>query len=242
MTIKHFRSTQKNLTLTLPHRIDRRNLETLYSQIKFRRIQLKEDTSLIKRLLKKKKRRSPFTADLIDKDNIEIGNYTYGEPHIHRWSKEYRVSIGRFCSIASDVHLLVDGNHRSDWISTYPFGRLLDDFPKNSSHPTGRGDIAIGNDVWIGRGAVILSGISIGNGAVIAAGTMVVKDVADYEVVGGNPGKSLSFRFSKIQIDALLKIAWWDWPLAKIAAEISFLESANIDKFIKRNLPETVRE
>ena len=193
---------------------------------------------MIKKLLKKKKKRSPFTADLIDKKNIKIGDYTYGEPNIHRWSKEYRVSIGRFCSIAKDVHLLVDGNHRSDWVSTYPFGRLLEGFPKNSDHPTGKGDIEIGNDVWIARGAVILSGISIGNGAVIAAGTMVVKNVADYEVVGGNPGKSLSFRFSKTQIDALLKIAWWDWPLAKIATEISFLESDNIDQFIERNLPE----
>jgi len=192
---------------------------------------------LIKRLLKKRKKRSLFTADLIDKENIEIGDYTYGEPQIHRWSKKYRVSIGRFCSIANDVHLLVDGNHRSDWISTYPFGHMLEDFPKNSAHPTGRGDIKIGNDVWIARGAVILSGISIGNGAVIAAGTMVVKDVADYEVVGGNPGKSLSFRFSKMQISALLEIAWWNWPLTKIAAEISFLESDNIDRFIERNLP-----
>ncbi|HIE07235.1 MAG TPA: CatB-related O-acetyltransferase, partial [Desulfarculaceae bacterium] len=195
-----------------------------------------EDTSLIKKFLKKKKQ-SLFTADLIDKENIEIGDYTYGKPHIYRWSKEYRVSIGRFCSIADDVHLLVDGNHRSDWISTYPFGRLLEGFSKNCNHPIGKGNIRIGNDVWIARGAVILSGISIGNGAVIAAGTMVVKNVADYEVVGGNPGTNLSFRFSKTQIDALLKIAWWDWPLTKIASEINFLESDNIDRFIERNLP-----
>ncbi len=199
---------------------------------------MKEDIPLIKkRLLKKKKKRSPFTVDLIDKENINIGDYTYGKPHIHRWSKKFRVSIGKFCSISEDVHLLVDGNHRSDWVSTYPFGRLLAGFPENSNHPVGKGDIKIGNDVWIARGAVINSGISIGNGAVIAAGTMVVKDVADYEVVGGNPGRNLSFRFSRAQIDALLEIAWWDWPLTKIAAEINFLESDNIDRFIERNLP-----
>ena len=192
--------------------------------------------NLIKKLLNYKgKRKNPFTRDLIKEDYIEIGAYSYGKPRIHRWSDKYRVQIGKFCSIADEVHLLLDGNHRSDWISTYPFGRLLKDFPKNREHPTGKGDIRIGNDVWIARGAVILSGVSIGNGAVIAAGAMVVKNVENYEIVGGNPAQNLGFRFSKEQIEDLLKIAWWNWPLKKIRDEITLLESQNIEEFIKRN-------
>ncbi len=187
-------------------------------------------------LTKKSGNKNPFTRDLIKKKNIEIGAYSYGEPQIHRWSEKYRVRIGKFCSIADDVHLLVDGNHRSDWISTYPFGQLLESFPKNREHPTGKGNIEIGNDVWIARGAVILSGISIGNGAVIAAGAVVVKDVDDYEIVGGNPARHLDFRFSKAQIEDLLKIAWWNWPLEKIKDEITLLESQNIEEFIKHHL------
>ena len=192
--------------------------------------------NFLKKWLAKGKNKNPFTRDLINKKNIEIGTYSYGEPQIHRWSEKYRVSIGKFCSIADDVHLLVDGNHRSDWISTYPFGRLLDNFPKNREHPTGKGDIKIGNDVWIARSAVILSGISIGNGAVIAAGAVVVKDVNDYEIVGGNPAQSLGFRFSKSQVEALLKIAWWNWPLDRIRDEIALLESQKIEEFIKHHL------
>ncbi len=193
--------------------------------------------NLFKKLLGNQDRnKNPFTCDLIKKKNIKIGAYSYGEPQIHRWSEKYRVSIGKFCSIADDVHLLVDGNHRSDWISTYPFGRLLEGFPKNREHPTGKGDIEIGNDVWVARGAVILSGVKVGNGAVIAAGAVVVKDVKDFEIVGGNPAQSLGFRFSKSQIESLLKIAWWNWSLDKIRDNIGLLESQNIEKFINNNL------
>ena len=180
--------------------------------------------------------KNPFTCDLIQKKNIEIGAYSYGEPQIHRWSEKYRVRIGKFCSIADNVHLLVDGNHRSDWISTYPFGRLLTDFPKNREHPTGKGDIEIGNDVWIARGAVILSGVKIGHGAVIAAGAVVTRDVENYEIVGGNPIQNLSFRFSQPEIQALLKVAWWNWSLEKIRDNIELLESQKIEEFIKHNL------
>ncbi len=180
--------------------------------------------------------KNPFTRDLIKKKNIEIGAYSYGKPKIHRWSEKYGVRIGKFCSIADNVHLLVDGNHRSDWISTYPFGRLLENFPENREHPTGKGDIEIGNDVWIARGAVILSGVKIGSGSVVAAGAVVVKDVKDYEIVGGNPAQSLGFRFSKLQVEDLLKIAWWDWNLDKIRAQQNLLESQNIEDFINHNL------
>jgi len=199
----------------------------------------KRHMGLLKKLFGGRKSRtsSPFTADLIRKENISIGPYTYGRPEIHRWSKKYRVEIGKFCSIADGVQLLVDGNHRSDWISTYPFGRLLPGFPKNPGHPTGKGDIIIGHEVWIGRNALILSGTRIGSGAVIAAGAVVSKDVGDYEIVAGNPARSLGFRFSPTEIENLLEIAWWDWPLEKIRAQLDRLESDDISGFIASNLP-----
>ncbi len=180
---------------------------------------------------------SPFTSDRIRKENIEIGPWTYGKPVIHRWSKNYRVEIGSFCSIAEDVHLLVDGNHHTEWISTYPFGRLLPGFPRNSAHPAGKGDMVIGHDVWIGRSVLILSGVSIGSGAVIAAGSVVTRPVQAYEIVGGNPAAGLGFRFSPAQIKALLEIAWWEWPLEKIRRELELLESGRVDEFIARHRP-----
>ena len=184
-----------------------------------------------------KKTDSRFTADRIDKENVVIGPWTYGEPAIHRWSKRYRVEIGSFCSIAEDVHLLVDGNHHTEWISTYPFGRLLPGFPENPSHPAGKGGIAIGHDVWIGRSVLILSGVTIGSGAVIAAGSVVSKPVKPYEIVGGNPAAGLGFRFSPEEIEALLEIAWWEWPLEKIRKELERLESGRIGDFIARHRP-----
>ena len=191
------------------------------------------------RLIRRYRRRtttdSPFTADRLDKENIRIGPWTYGEPVIHRWSKKYRVEIGSFCSIAENVHLVVDGNHRTEWISTYPFGRLLEGFPSNPSHPAGKGDMLIGHDVWIGRSALILPGVEIGSGAVIAAGSVVTRSVRPYEIVGGNPAASLGFRFSPAAIDALLEIAWWEWPLKKIRQELELLESGRIDEFIDRH-------
>lgn len=182
----------------------------------------------------KKHNKNPFTGDLIKKKNVDIGAYSYGKPQIHRWSDNYRVRIGKFCSIADNVNLLVDGDHRSDWISTYPFGRLLEGFPKNREHPRGKGNIEIGNDVWIARGAVILSGVKIGDGAIIGAGALVAKNVAAYEIVGGNPARNLGFRFSENEIKNLLEIAWWNWPLDRIREHIKLLESPDIDNFIKK--------
>ncbi len=187
---------------------------------------------LLTRYRRWRKKCSPFTADHLEKPNLTIGRYTYGIPQIHRWSEKHRVEIGAFCSIAEEVHLLVDGNHRSDWISTYPFGHRLPGFRKNPGHPTGKGGICIGNDVWLGYGAVLLSGVRIGHGAIVAAGAVVTRDVAPYEIVGGNPARSLGFRFAPKQIAALLEIAWWEWPLEKIRQEIGLLESGRIEEFI----------
>jgi len=174
-----------------------------------------------------------FTTDLIEDDNVHIGEYTYGYPHIYLGRKKYHVYIGKFCSIADDVKMIIGGEHRTDWITTYPFGCEIDGFQKNPAYYTSKGDIHIGNDVWIGMNATILSGITIGDGAVIGANSVISHDVEDYEIVAGNPARHIRYRFSKDQIEALKRISWWDWPIEKIKEFVPLLESPDIDSFIR---------
>jgi serine acetyltransferase len=103
-------------------------------------------------------------------------------------------------------------------------------------HPSCKGDIIIGNDVWIGAKATIMSGITIGDGAIVAAGSVVVKDVEPYSMVGGNPAKHLKFRFTEKQIDDLLKISWWNWTEDRIKSDAMMMWSDSIDEFIDKNL------
>jgi len=105
--------------------------------------------------------------------------------------KMQKIRIGKFCSIAHDVTFIL-GNHRVDWVSTYPFSVFFDEASHITGHPLSNGDINIGNDVWIGKFSTIISGISIGNGAVIAANSFVTKDVPPYAIVSGNPAKNYS--------------------------------------------------
>jgi acetyltransferase-like isoleucine patch superfamily enzyme len=154
---------------------------------------------------------------------MTVGDFTYGhnDVHIHSWDTSTRLHIGRFCSIAGSVHVFLGGNHRTDWISTYPFASptpsLESPRGSRSGHPRSNGDVSIGNDVWIGSHVSIMSGITIGDGAVIAAFSHVVADVPSYAVAGGNPASIIRYRFDKETIDALREIAWWDWPFADVA-------------------------
>jgi acetyltransferase-like isoleucine patch superfamily enzyme len=143
------------------------------------------------------------------------------------------VSIGSFCSIAADVEIMLGGNHRTEWVSTFPF-RVCFDLPGayEDGHPHSRGDVVVGHDVWIGRGARILSGVSIGNGAVVAGFSVVARDVRPYAVVAGNPAHELRRRFTDAQIDALQQICWWDWPLSRVLASLDILNAADVDSFI----------
>jgi acetyltransferase-like isoleucine patch superfamily enzyme len=152
---------------------------------------------------------------------ITVGRYTYGleKLTIHQWGEGAALKIGSFCSIASSVTIYLGGNHRVDWVSTYPFGHVFAEelgLPAVEGHPSTNGDVVIGNDVWIGKGATIMSGVTIGNGAVISANSHVIKDVAPYEIVGGNPAKSVKRRFDDEVIDLLEQLAWWDQPLPRI--------------------------
>ena len=168
------------------------------------------------------------------KSNIVIGEFTYGNPQINRWNDKYKVKIGKFCSLSQNITIIVDGNHRLDWVSTYPFGRRINDINQNPQHPVGKGDIIIGNDVWIGFNVLILPGVKIGDGAVVGANSVVTKNVGDYEIVGGNPARHIRYRFSQKQINSLKKIKWWDWRIEKIKINVDSLESPNIDEFIEK--------
>jgi virginiamycin A acetyltransferase len=166
------------------------------------------------------------------------GDYTYGPPfHIQKWNDNTHYSVGKFCSLSDNITLFLGGNHNTKSISTYPF-HIIKDLEKLDTHPLSKGDITIQNDVWIGSHATILSGVTIGNGAVIAAYSVVTKNVPAYAIAAGNPAKIVRYRFTEDQISALLKIAWWDWPLEKIKGNAYLLASSkseDINLFIKKH-------
>lgn len=153
---------------------------------------------------------------------------TYGHLVIHGNKK--LVTVGKYCSIAKDVHVFANWDHRVDWISTYPFKAIWN--LGHDGHPGGKGPVAIGNDVWIGWGAIILSGVTIGDGAVIGARSTVTKDVPPYRVVAGNPAIEVRKRFTDEQIAALLRIRWWDWPEKRVRKYVNLLTQPDVDRFI----------
>ena len=164
------------------------------------------------------------------------GKNTYGEPIFKKYGVDGKFFIGSFCSMADNIHIFLGGNHRSDWVTTYPFSYFIEEFNYIKGHPSTNGDVIIGNDVWIGSNVTIMSGIQIGDGAVIGAKSVVTKDVEPYAIVAGNPARFKKYRFSKEQIEKLLEIKWWDWDDNKIKENIPLMLSTNIDKFINKNL------
>ncbi len=167
----------------------------------------------------------------------EIGDYTYcatdRPARVIYYGENANLKIGKFCSIAADVKFFLGGNHRIDWVTTYPFSVLFKNGSFTNGHPISNGDIIIGNDVWIGEGASIMSGVKIGSGAVIAAESVVTKDVPDYGIVGGNPAKLIRLRFDEDAVAKLLSLSWWDWPIEKIEKHLPKLLSDDIDKLLK---------
>lgn len=189
-----------------------------------------------------------------------IGEFSYGVPKIFAGGnrRSGRLIMGRYCSIAAGVTIFLGGDHRTDWVTTYPFGavdpkarRLLASLslaeeraqasaadaqpagPANGrASRTSAGDVVIGNDVWIGRYVSILSGVTVGDGAVLAAHAVVTRDVAPYAMVAGNPARQKKLRFTEEQIARLLRVRWWDWPQDVIEQHYGLLLSPDVDAFL----------
>ena len=170
---------------------------------------------------------------------MSFGKYTYGRPSIHTWNQDTKLTVGNFCSIATNVHVYLGGNHRYDWVTTFPFGHInknvFNTF-NGAGHPATKGDVTIGNDVWIGDGVTIMSGVTIGDGAVLANNSHIVKNVEPYSVVGGNPAKLIKYRFTQEQIAKLLEIKWWNWDDETINIYTPLLCNSDIDAFIVQAL------
>lgn len=184
-----------------------------------------------------------FLKNSINNPNIIVGDYTYYDDfeNVNNFEKNVkyhfdftgdRLNIGKFCMIASGVKFIMNGaNHLTGSLSTYPFaifGKGWEKAMEGKTYPN-KGDINIGNDVWIGHNATIMAGVKIGDGAIIATNSTVVKDVEPYSIVGGNPAKEIKKRFSEETIDKLLKIKWWDWSIEKITKNIQNLTDSKIE-------------
>lgn len=189
-----------------------------------------------------------FLKPYIKNPLIKVGEFTYYHDHesVENFEKNVlyhfdftgdELHIGNFCMIASNVTFIMNGaNHLTQSVSAYPFAIFGGDWAhamEGKEYPV-KGNTIIGNDVWLGYNATILPGVQIGDGAIIATNATVTKNVPPYAIVAGNPAKIVRYRFSEQQIEALLKIAWWNWPLEQITEHVSMLTAANIDEFISK--------
>ena len=163
----------------------------------------------------------------------DIGPHSYGGLNVRPYGSEAKLVMGDYCSLAANVDVMLGGEHRPDWVTTYPFNVVSKQHDHFTGHPASKGDVIIGSDVWIGTDATILSGVTIGDGAVIAARSVVVKDVPAYGIVGGNPARLIKYRFDDQTISRLLEIAWWNWPIRRIDAAMPLLLQHDIAKFIE---------
>lgn len=181
---------------------------------------------------------------LVKSPLIEVGEFSYYDDPDDSTAFETRnvlyhygpekLRIGKFCAFGTGVRFIMNGaNHRMDGPSTFPFpimgGSWGEHFDLISGLP-GRGDTVVGNDVWFGYGVMVMPGVRIGHGAVIASGSVVVDDVPDYGVVGGNPAKLIRTRYSEDEVARLLAVAWWDWPAEHLTEHVRTVMSGTIDE------------
>ena len=192
-------------------------------------------------------RETVYLKNVIDNPNIQIGDYTIYNDFVHD-PREFRKNnvlyhypinkdrliIGKFCSIACGAKFLFNSaNHKMASLSTYTFPLFFEEWGLKKENVAQawdqKGDIMIGNDVWIGYEAVILSGVTIGDGAVIGCRAVVTKDIPPYTIVGGVPAKPIRKRFDEETIKELQKIKWWDWPEEKITEKIQAIQAGDLE-------------
>ncbi|BCZ47736.1 acetyltransferase [Clostridium gelidum] len=186
-----------------------------------------------------------YLKNVITRDNIKVGDYTIyndfcDDPRdfeknnllYHYPINNDKLIIGKFCSIACKAKfLMTSGNHAMKSLSTYTFPIFYEEWDETLNIKDAwdnKGDIIIGNDVWIGYDAIIMSGVKIGDGAIIGTRALVTKDVAPYTIVGGVPAKPIKKRFDDDIISKLLDIKWWDWRAEKIQANIKYIQLGDI--------------
>lgn len=160
--------------------------------------------------------------------SVTVGEHSYANRlRIYCWRPGLEIRLGKFCSIAEDVSLLLGGEHDLDWVSTYPFYErwALSD-PEGRQTLKSRGDIEIGHDVWIGHGSTILSGTRIGTGAVIGAGCVLRGAVEPYAIMAGNPARLIRYRFPEALRVHLLASRWWELPEATLINLAPYLHDA----------------
>ena len=188
-----------------------------------------------------------YLKNVITRPNIEVGDYTmyndfvndpvlfeknnvfYHYPINNDWLK-----IGKFCSIACGAKFIFNSaNHTLKSLSTYPFPLFFEEWALERKNVAdswdNKGDVVVGNDVWIGYEDVVMAGVKIGDGAIIGARSLVTKDIPPYTIVGGLPAKPIRKRFSEETILRLLEIRWWDWPREKISENITAIQSGLIE-------------
>ena len=179
-----------------------------------------------------------FLKNIVKNPNIIVGDYTYYDDfeNVENFEKNVKyhfdfvddkLIIGKFCMIASDVKFIMNGAN-----PFAIFGNGWESAMEGKSYPQ-KGDINIGNDVWIGFNSTIMAGVNIGDGAIIATNSTVAKDVEPYTIVGGNPAKNIRKRFSEDVIAKLLELQWWHWDIEKITMNIQNLTDNNIEKLMK---------
>ncbi|GAA6408371.1 MULTISPECIES: CatB-related O-acetyltransferase [Blautia] len=194
-----------------------------------------------------------YLKSVITDPGITVGEYTMYNDFVHDpvlFEKNNvlyhypinkdKLIIGKFCSIACGAKFLFNSaNHTFRSLSTYPFPLFFEEWGLDKKNVTdswdNKGDIVIGNDVWIGYEAVVMAGVTIGDGAVIGARAVVTKDVLPYTIVGGIPAKPIRKRFSEETISALLALKWWDWPKEKIAQKIEAIQSGCVEPLRESN-------
>lgn len=190
-----------------------------------------------------------YLKNVITDSNIEVGDYTIYNDFVndprdfeknnvlyHYPINCDKLIIGKFCSIACGAKFLFNSaNHTLTSLSTYTFPLFFEEWDLEMKNVAkawdNKGNIIIGNDVWIGYDAIILSGVTIGDGAIIGARAVVTKDVPPYTIVGGVPAKTIRKRFDEKTIKSLLSLKWWDWPEERIAANIQRIQRGQISEF-----------
>lgn len=192
-------------------------------------------------------RETVYLKNVITNPNILVGDYTIYNDFVydptqfeknnvcyHYPINHDRLRIGKFCSIACGAKFLFNSaNHTLHSLSTYPFPIFFEEWGLDVKEITGawdnKGDIVIGNDVWIGYEAVILAGVTIGDGAVVGARAVVTRDIPPYTIVGGMPAKPIIRRFQDQTVSGLMELKWWDWPEERIAENIAAIQSGQME-------------